>query len=436
VATLLLSFAVRTCIRSLLALCPLAVHACYEEGHSAGLPCTVDEGCDGDYQCIEGFCLKAGQSVLDGCGDGEQKKAEFCYPRDQRIEVDLPPVTDRFLAVGDFNGDALPDFVALEDNKIFTAIFDGGAFTRTQVFEQEEVLKLYGISAGDLDGNGTGDILILTDGDDFRLQTNAWLGDGSGTGFTLVQSNTFAAGEYTPGAIGDFTGDGLPDVFTVERNTGGIGQLAPGTGGGSFGAAAMIGAGTNTGDRLQAVDLQGDGVQDVVYLQRNNDLLTVLFAIPTTPAMREWTLSTALQLKTGSLPNDVVVRDLDGDGIQDLVVSHADAAEVLVWVGDFTREQLYVANPERFDTPAPGGAVMGDLDGDEEVDLAAAGGDASFFRPGWGFLDFGVPIEPGELRNVARMRLIEANTDGVPDLLVYEPAQDNRFRAFLYIAKP
>jgi hypothetical protein len=338
--------------------------------------------------------------------------------------------------VGDFNGDALPDFAVYEDQRVYTAIFDGSGFTRTQVFEHDQGVKFYGISAGDLDGNGTGDILILDDGEDFRLRTNALLSDGSGTGFTLVQSGTFAAGEYTPGAIGDFTGDGLPDVFTIEKESNATTQLVPGTGGGSFGEAKLISGGTYTGDRAQAVDLQGDSVMDVLYLQRNNDLLTVMLAVPTTAAMREWTLSTTLQLKTGPQPNDVIARDLDGDGIAELVVSHAGSPEVLVWVGDFARDNLYVDRPERFDTPAPGGAVMADLDGDEEVDLAAAGGDASLFRPGWGFLDFGVAIEPGQLRNVARMLLIEANTDGVPDLLVYENAPEGRFRLSLYIANP
>ncbi len=419
----------------LLGLAPLT---CYEEGHSAGLPCTVDAGCDGDYRCIEGFCLKPGQSVLDGCGDGEQKKAEFCYPRDARIQVDLPPVGERFIGVGDFNADGLPDFAAMDNasNEVFTAIFDGSSFSRHSVFVQEVLLKLYGLSVGDLDGDGDSDILVLTDGEDFQLQINAWLGDGTGTGFTLVESRAFAQGEYTPGAIGDFTGDGVPDVFTVERNRNALGQLVPGTGGGSFAAAKMIAAGSYKGDRLQAADLNGDGVQDVVYLLRDNDLVTVMLAVPTNPSMREWTLSNKVQLKTGPRPNDVSIRDLDGDGIQDLVVSHEGSAEVLVWVGNFAREELYIDRPTRFETPQPGGAVMADLDGDEEIDLAAAGAEQSFFRPGWSFLDLGVPVEPGQLTNVLRMKVLDANTDEVPDLLVYEPAQNNRVRAYIYPAVP
>jgi hypothetical protein len=421
---------------SITAIALASLVSCYEEGHSEGLPCTVDQGCDGDFKCIEGFCLKEGQSVLDACGDGEQKKAEFCYPQERRIEVDLPPVAERFFGVGDFNGDALPDFAALDADVIYTAIFDGSSFTRHEVFEREMELKLYGLSVGDLDGNGSADILVLDDNDDFQLEVNAFLGNGSGSAFDLVQSDTFAMGIYTAGVVGEFTGDGIPDVFTVEQMQNAVAQLVPGTGGGSFGAATQVTGGTYPGDRLQVADLQGDGAQDVVYLLRDNDFVTVMLAIPTSPSMLAWTLSNTIQLTTEAQPNDVMVRDLNDDGVQDLVVSHAGSPKIYVFVGNAARPELYVDRPEVFDAPAAGGGVVADLDGDGEVDLAAAGGDQSFFKPGWGFLDFGVAIEPGQLTKVARMQLLKANTDDVPDLLVHENAPDGRFRSAIYLADP
>ena len=313
-------------IRTLILLTPLLGLSCYEPGASTihGLPCTLEEACEGIYTCHQGFCLEEGETVLDSCRDGVQQKAEFCYFTDERITVEIPPAFDRWSGVGDFNGDGRVDFAVMDDREVTTAVFQGGGYDRTTVFRQPEpdTGQIHGMSVGDANGDGNSDIIVLTEGVDFFVQIDAYLGDGTGHAFNKIESNVFVEGEVTPAIMGDFTGDGLPDAFFTDKDEGLKGWLAPGMGGGGFGPGEEITAGTFSGDRPQVQDFNNDGVMDFLYVQRDNDLIAIMLAVPFTPAMIQWDPALAIQLNTDPQPNEVVVNDVNADGILDLVVSH------------------------------------------------------------------------------------------------------------------
>ena len=426
-------------IRTIILLTPLFGLSCYEPGASTihGLPCTKDEACEGIYVCHQGFCLEEGETVLDNCRDGEQQKAEFCYFTDERITVEIPPAFDRWSGQGDFNGDGRIDFAVMDDREVTTAVFQGGSYDRTTVFRQPEpdTGRIHGMSVGDANGDGNADIIVLTEGTDFFVQIDAYVGDGTGHAFNKVVSNVFVEGEVGPAIIGDFTGEGIPDAFFTDTDEGLSGWLAPGMGGGAFGPAEEISAGTFSGDRAQVADFNNDGVMEFLYVQRDNDLIAVMQAVPT-PTMNAFTLALGIQLNTDSEPNEVVANDVNGDGVLDLVVSHASSDTLILFTGNEAREEVYRDDDRTvFDVIEGNGGAIADFDGDGEVDLVFAGQDRNQFWPAWGYLEWGTPIE-GELRKVSRLQLTHINDDMVPDFLVYEARDDRGFKVHIYPANP
>jgi len=122
------------------------------------------------------------------------------------------------LAVGDLNGDGLPD-VAFADDHAVTVLFHGPATdppavgNPLDVFANTRIGEIPAIAIADLDGDGRND-LAITDPDGNSL-------------VVLLQSHDMA-GEFLPSArfgalpvdegmaitVGDLNGDGRPDVVT------------------------------------------------------------------------------------------------------------------------------------------------------------------------------------------------------------------------------
>jgi hypothetical protein len=175
--------------------------------------------------------------VLLGNGDGSFQPARTFAAGTQPDSV----------AVGDFHGDGIPDLavVNFQSNTVGVLLGNGdGSFQARRLFQVPGNLGASSVAVADLTGTGVADLVVATAGV-FQGSVNVLLGNGDGT-FQPVQ--TFAAGLATPLAItvGDFNGDGIPDIVTATGDSPGYENRASvllGVGDGTFQTPRTFAAG-------------------------------------------------------------------------------------------------------------------------------------------------------------------------------------------------
>ncbi len=203
------------------------------------------------------------------------------------------------------------------------------------------------------------------------------MGNGDGT-FQSAQS--FASGGYETNsvAIGDFNGDGNPDLALTSQcldstcQNGGVSVLL-GNGDGTFQTAQAYSSAGFEADSVAVTDVNGDGRADLVVSSLcqgasncDNGFVQTLIG------RGNGTFYPAHGYSSGEQNSySLVTSDFNGDGNVDIVVANEDSASLLLGNGDGT-----------FQTPIPyfpGGTFIatGDFNGDHKPDVVIAGGSFS-----------------------------------------------------------
>jgi hypothetical protein len=315
----------------------------------------------------------AGVSILLGRGDGSFNAA-FTY--------DDANVLPSSLAVGDFNGDGKPDLVLASPTNnggisisVLLGKGDGTFEAPINTVDGLDTLgELAGVAVGDLNGDGKPDLAVVGAGGGVRVL----LGKGNGT-FQLPIH--YAAGSYSASvAMGDFNGDGNPDLVAA---TSGIKSHSPGVsvllnnGDGGFQAAINYTAGavnccSDPGPVSVAVgDFNGDGKPDLAVANvgegHTNGTISVLLG------NGDGTFQRAVTYNTGNVPLSVTVSDFNGDGKPDLAVLadpyYGDSHNlcILLGKGDGTFEPAV-----KYEGPPNGPVCVADFNGDGKPDLVAS----------------------------------------------------------------
>jgi hypothetical protein len=166
-------------------------------------------------------------------------------------------------------------------------------------------------------------------------------------------------------AAGDFNRDGLVDVAHAGLDTFDVTILLNTREGGLI-HSSTIGVGTGPFD-MTSGDVNRDGYLDLVVACADSNTITIL------RGFADGNFSRARDIATGAdrSPRGVVVADIDGDGVLDLVYTSYATGAVVALKGDgrgaFTAWR-------RMASPAaqPQGVAAGDFDRDGRVDLAVA----------------------------------------------------------------
>ena len=172
------------------------------------------------------------------------------------------------LAVADVNGDGRPDLVELGPGNTVSIQLNTGPpkLPGGSTFAPPTTYAAAGtpssVAIADLDGNGTLDLAV-------SLSTGTGgiailLGNGDGT-FQPTQNVADPAGEFVNDvAIADFNGDGLSDLV-VATGSGAQASVTviPGGGDGTFGKTSVPYT-VSTGDTVAVGDFNGDGHPDLV----------------------------------------------------------------------------------------------------------------------------------------------------------------------------
>src|SRR6266567_4377118 len=281
-------------------------------------------------------------SVLLGNGDGT-------FQAPQTTPVGTNPAQ---VAVGDFNGDGKPDLVvsSVGNNTVSVLLGKGGGTFLPPLVTPVGPNPWY-FAVGDFNGDGKLDLAV----DDYGcpLDCNSspsntvtvLLGNGDGT---FLPAPSLTVGNGPAGVVvGDFNGDGKPDLAVANLNDNTLSVLL-GNGDGTFQAPHTFADPGMTHPYFVAIgDFNRDGKQDLVVTNHLFATVSVLLG------NGDGTFQAAQDFAVDNDPVYVTVNDFNGDAAPDLAVANLHAIAISVLLGNAGTGSTVVATP----TFSPGGGT-------------------------------------------------------------------------------
>jgi hypothetical protein len=313
------------------------------------------------------------------------------------------------VAVGDFNGDGHLDIATANEagDNVSVLLGDGvGGFTAAPGSPFAAGVSPTSLVVGDFNGDGIPDLVTANT---YGTTVVVLLGNGLG-GFTAAQGSPFATG---PGpasvVIGDFNGDGIQDLATADDGSDEVSILL-GNGAGGFANPVSFPVGLTPGS-LAVGDFNGDGIPDLATANVNSGNLTVLLGNGT----GGFVSAPGSPVIVGGFPSLIVVGDFNGDGIEDLAVTDSQTGVTLL-LGNGAGGFVATAGSPFQTGMIPVSIVAGDFNGDGNLDLAVGNlaSNAIYVLIGDGSGSFG--LHQFMVYSNPRLAVGDFNGDGRQDL--------------------
>ena len=415
---------------------------------------------DGTFQPPRSFdtgSLPIIVAVGDFNGDGVPDLAvanSFPYPANRRVSVFFgngdgtfqaavnSSVAEYQVAVGDFNGDGKLDLAAAspESNTVSVLLGNGDGTFQPAVDSPGRGTP---IAVGDFNGDGALDLALATNSQSNTV--SVLLGKGDGT-FQSPLTFGVGSGPYSA-AVGDFNGDGKLDLAVSNSYTATVSILL-GNGDGTFLDTPNFPAGNTMPTSVAVGDFNGDGKQDVAVANTSSWVCDPRChwgsgAVSVLLGNGDGTFRAPLTYAAGSYPSAVVVGDLNGDGVPDVAVANYGSHDISVLLGHGDGTFQAAVNLPAGDFPAS--VAVGDFNRDGKLDLAVghySSSDVSvLLGNGDGTFQPALTFASAATGAVA---VGDFNNDGSPDLAVRDRASnavsvllgngDGTFRAPLMFA--
>jgi hypothetical protein len=265
----------------------------------------------------------------------------------------------RAIATGDFNNDHKPDIVTVMDNYVKVWLGNGdGTFMSTNVS-----FNSYGygnaVTTGDFNRDGKMDLAVSV-----QYEFQIFLGQGDGN-FTFLTNYSSGNPSYSI-ATGDFNGDTNTDLVTANYSYSSM-SVFLGNADGTFASPTNYSGDFSEYHYSAAVgDFNGDGKPDLTTVNFYNSSISVRLN------NGDGTFGAEKKYKTAFGPVAVAVADFNGDGNLDIVTANAGTSESLAILpgnGDGTFDTALT------NFPGVGGflnqsLVVADFNGDGKPDVA------------------------------------------------------------------
>ncbi len=273
-------------------------------------------------------------------------------------------------------------------------------------------------AVGDLNGDGIPDIVTANAG---NASVSVLIGNGNGT----FQPQRMVAVGNNPRALvlADLDGDGKLDLVTVNADDNTV-SLLRGNGNGTFQPQATLPVGSNP-DGLAIGDLNGDGKPDIVTANSGDGAISILIG------NGNGTFQPQVAIAVGSQPRGVVLADLNGDGKLDIVTPNYGDATLSVLLGN--GNGTFTPAPTLPTAPNPVAVVAVDVNNDGFLDLVAANGGTDLrTRFGNGDGTFQDALYDGG-SNASSLAIANLNDDAQPDYVITDTGgnQVNTLRGML-----
>ncbi len=309
-----------------------------------------------------------GISVLFGNGKGGLSPATADPTADLATYPVQTPIQS--IAVGDLNGDGLPDVVGVGSGigYVYVWMNTGGGHLANPVAYPVGASP-EGVALADVNGNGHLDIITANQGVVGVGSVSVLLGNGDGTFGPQVGYD----GGPNPDAlaVGDLNQDGIPDIVTVDPENDELHVLLnEGAAKGYVYPAANTEYTTDlTGRAVSIVDVNNDARPDLVVANLRSATVGALLN------NGDGTFQGQVTYRVGGFPFSVSSADLNGDNRPELITadSRDNAVGVLVHNGQGGFNLRSNTTPLQFPTgQAPEAVVAADLNGDGKPDLISA----------------------------------------------------------------
>lgn len=323
---------------------------------------------------------------------------------------------DKKLEIRDLDGDGQTDILLSESrmNKIcWYKNLDGNSFGPEQIITTD-ALNIRDVVVTDINGDGHQDV-VSASSDDGNL---AWYENTNGLGsFSAANMVSYYAYYINNIDVGDFNGDGTPDIISTSHadkkvawytNTNGLGDFSQ-----PQSLVSKMIDGTRNG---YARDMDGDGDLDALYTYYLDDNVDV-FEIRWKENTGAGVFTTEHVIFTGSTDLYYITpTDVDNDGDTDIVTVFNNTNLMLLknnGTGTFT-QQLFT-----FPVGNLGYLVVDDVDGDGDMDVISSGSNKfAWYENTNGQGDFSVEHVIPMTQNSSRiLKTADLDGDGDQDIL-------------------
>lgn len=301
------------------------------------------------------------------------------------------------IVIGDIDGDGKHDLMIPNETGGTVSVLRNtstvGALDATSFAAKVDFVTGAGphsVFLEDLDADGKPEMVSAN----FNSNTLSVLENTSTPG--VINASSFATkvdfGTGTnPQSVGitDVDGDGKPDLVVTNGNAGTntLSVLRNTTSPGIINASsftAKVDFTTGFYPRSLAIgDIDGDDKPDLVIANFSSNSISVLRNTSTAGSITDGSFAASVNFTTGSGPHAVSISDLDGDGMNDIVVANGGSASVGAFKNQSTPGAFTAASlAARIDFIAGFGPVnlaLGDVDGDGKNDITVSNGGANTF---------------------------------------------------------